>query len=48
MVSSEAVVARNPDVILGTNSHMEGLSAEKITARPGWAETCLPRRPAAS
>jgi iron complex transport system substrate-binding protein len=38
MVSSEAVVARNPDVILGPNSHIEGLSAEKITARPGWAE----------
>ena len=38
VVSSEAVVARNADVILGPNSHIEGLTAEKITARPGWAE----------
>lgn len=37
MVSSEAVVARAPQVILGPSSHVEGLTAEKIAARPGWA-----------
>lgn len=37
-VSSEAVVARKPDVILGPSSHGEGLTAAKIGARPGWGE----------
>lgn len=37
-VSSEAVVARKPDVILGPSSHGEGLTAAKIGARPGWSE----------
>jgi len=37
-VSSEAVIARSPDVILGPSSHGDGLTAEKIAARPGWQE----------
>lgn len=37
-VSAEAVVERNPDVILGPSSHAEGMTAEKIGARPGWQE----------
>lgn len=37
-VSSEAVVARGPDIILGPSSHGEGLTAAKIGARPGWGE----------
>lgn len=37
-VSSEAVVARQPAVILGPSSHGEGLTAEKIAARPGWKD----------
>jgi iron complex transport system substrate-binding protein len=36
-VSAEAVVARNPQVIVGPSSHGEGLTREKIGARPGWA-----------
>lgn len=35
-ISSEAVIARSPDVILGPSSHGAGLTAEKIAARPGW------------
>jgi len=37
-VSAEAVVSRNPQVILGPSSHGEGLTAEKIAGRPGWKE----------
>jgi iron complex transport system substrate-binding protein len=37
-ISPEAVVERNPDVILGPDSHAEGLTAEKIAARPGWSD----------
>ncbi|MGQ9554650.1 MAG: ABC transporter substrate-binding protein [Anaerolineae bacterium] len=37
-VSAEAVVERNPGVILGPSSHAEGMTAEKIAARPGWQE----------
>ncbi|MCS7222067.1 MAG: ABC transporter substrate-binding protein [Anaerolineae bacterium] len=37
-ISPEAVVERNPDVILGPDSHAEGLTAEKIAARPGWGD----------
>ncbi len=40
-VSSEAVIARKPDVILGPSSHGEGLTAAKIAARPGWAELAV-------
>jgi iron complex transport system substrate-binding protein len=36
-VSSEAVVARAPQVIVGPSSHGEGLSVERISGRPGWA-----------
>ena len=35
-VSSEEVVKRNPDVILGPDSHGDELTPEKIAARPGW------------
>ena len=37
-VSGEAVIARAPAVIVGPNSHGEGLTAEKIAARPGWKD----------
>lgn len=37
-ISPEAVVERDPDVILGPDSHAEGLTAEKIAARPGWGD----------
>lgn len=37
-VSSEAVIARAPAVIVGPSSHGEGLTAEKIAARPGWKD----------
>lgn len=37
-VSSEAVIARAPAVIVGPSSHGEGLTAEKIAARPGWQD----------
>lgn len=37
-VSSETVVASGPDVILGPSSHIEGLTTEKVAARPGWDE----------
>ncbi|MGC8782328.1 MAG: ABC transporter substrate-binding protein [Anaerolineae bacterium] len=37
-VSAEAVVSRNPQVILGPSSHGEGLTAAKIAGRPGWGE----------
>ena len=36
-VSSEAVIARGPQLIVGPSSHGEALTAEKIAARPGWA-----------
>ena len=36
-VSPEVIVARNPDVILGPGMHGDALLAEKIAARPGWA-----------
>ena len=37
-VSGEAVIARAPAVIVGPSSHIEGLTAEKIAARPGWKD----------
>ncbi len=36
VVSTETVVERNPDVILGPSSHGEGMTADKISARAGW------------
>jgi iron complex transport system substrate-binding protein len=36
-VSAEVILARNPDVILGPDSHGEELTVEKISARTGWA-----------
>ncbi len=35
-VSPEAVIERDPDVILGPSSHGSALVASKIAARPGW------------
>jgi iron complex transport system substrate-binding protein len=37
-VSAETVVQRDPDVILGPDSHGEELTVEKIKARPGWED----------
>jgi iron complex transport system substrate-binding protein len=37
-ISAEAVVSRNPQVIVGPSSHGEGLTAEQIAARPGWRD----------
>jgi len=37
-VSAEAVVERNPAVILGPDSHSDQLTADAIAARPGWSE----------
>jgi iron complex transport system substrate-binding protein len=36
-VSAEVILTRNPDVILGPDSHGEELTVEKISARTGWA-----------
>ncbi len=36
VVSTETVVERNPDVILGPSSHGEGMTGDKISARAGW------------
>lgn len=35
-VSAEAVVARNPDVILAPSTHATEVSREQILSRPGW------------
>lgn len=37
-VSAEAIVERDPDVILGPSSHADKLSPELVAARPGWGE----------
>ncbi|MBW7881674.1 MAG: ABC transporter substrate-binding protein [Caldilineaceae bacterium] len=37
-VSAEVVVERDPAVILGPDSHSDQLTAEAISARPGWSE----------
>ncbi|HOX92166.1 MAG TPA: helical backbone metal receptor, partial [Spirochaetales bacterium] len=37
MVSFEALVLRKPDIIIASNTHAEALSAQKLAARPGWA-----------
>jgi len=36
-ISAEEVINRNPDVILGPDTHAEALTAEKIQERPGWS-----------
>ena len=36
-VSAEVILERNPEVILGPNSHREALTIENVSARPGWA-----------
>jgi iron complex transport system substrate-binding protein len=36
-VSAEVILKRNPEVILGPDSHGEELTVEKISARTGWA-----------
>lgn len=35
-ISAEAVIRRDPAVILGPDSHAEELTAQNIKARPGW------------
>lgn len=37
-VSAETILQRDPDVILGPDSHGEELTAEKIKTRPGWGD----------
>jgi len=36
-ISAEAVLERDPDFILGPDTHGEALTPERITARPGWS-----------
>ena len=36
-VSSEAVLARNPDVILAPSTHAEKVEFDRLTSRPGWS-----------
>lgn len=36
-ISSEVVVARNPDVILAPTNHMKQVEFERLATRPGWA-----------
>ena len=36
-VSAEEVIARNPQVIMGSDSHGDKLTVEAISARPGWS-----------
>jgi iron complex transport system substrate-binding protein len=38
MVSAEEVVSRNPQVIMGPNSHGDRLTIETFQQRPGWTE----------
>ena len=35
-ISAEEVIARDPAVILGSDSHGDKLTAEQVAARPGW------------
>ncbi|MBN1449458.1 MAG: cobalamin-binding protein [Anaerolineales bacterium] len=37
-ISVEEVVSRNPDVIMGPDTHGDKLIAEQLAARPGWEE----------
>ena len=37
-VSSEEVIARSPQVIMGADDHGEALEYESIAARPGWLQ----------
>lgn len=36
VVSAEAIVDRNPDAIVGPNSHGDKLTPEQLALRPGW------------
>ncbi|RKX75408.1 MAG: cobalamin-binding protein [Spirochaetes bacterium] len=36
VISQEEIVRRNPDVIMGPQSHASALNAERIAERPGW------------
>ncbi|MEW5817012.1 MAG: cobalamin-binding protein [Spirochaetota bacterium] len=36
VISEESIIERNPDVIMGPQSHATSLNAEKISSRPGW------------
>lgn len=38
-ISAEAVAQRNPDIVLGPDDHADKLTAEEISARPGWDAT---------
>jgi iron complex transport system substrate-binding protein len=42
-ISAEAVVERNPGVIMGSDSHAEKLTPEMVAARPGWSEIAAVR-----
>ena len=35
-ISIEEVIKRNPDVIMGPDSHGEALTADQVATRPGW------------
>ncbi|HID62354.1 MAG TPA: cobalamin-binding protein [Anaerolineae bacterium] len=35
-ISAEEVIKRNPDVIMGPDSHGEALTADQVATRPGW------------
>jgi len=42
-VSAEQVLARNPDVIMGSDNHGDKLSAEIVAQRPGWSQVAAVR-----
>jgi iron complex transport system substrate-binding protein len=35
-ISTEEVIKRNPDMIMGPDSHGEALTADQVATRPGW------------
>jgi iron complex transport system substrate-binding protein len=37
-ISVEEVVSRNPDVIMGPDTHGDKLIADQLATRPGWEE----------
>lgn len=42
-ISAEAIVERNPAVIMGSDTHAEKLTPELVAARPGWNEIAAVR-----
>jgi iron complex transport system substrate-binding protein len=42
-ISAEAIVERNPAVIMGSDTHAEKLTPELVAARPGWIEIAAVR-----